>query len=144
MVNMKCHMKCEHRSCRAKDVFYKTDNCLETDNSVLETKIYTAKYNKSNYIPSVSLYSVCFSNSPKYAATVKLVQEETKHPPHKFTAACYPILYPCRMLFGKHKTLQQWLILISSVVEFKSQRNVLENTQCFLLHVATTPREEEM
>lgn len=55
MVNMKCHMKCEHRSCRAKDVFYVTDNCLETDNSVLETKIYTAKYNKSNYIPSVSL-----------------------------------------------------------------------------------------
>lgn len=29
-------------------------------------------------------------------------------------------------------------------MEFKSQRNVLENTQCFLLHVATTPREEEM
>lgn len=27
-------------------------------------------------------------------------------------------------------------------MEFKSQRNMLENTQCFLLHVATPPREE--
>ena len=29
-------------------------------------------------------------------------------------------------------------------MEFKSQRNVLENIQCFLLHLATPPREEEM
>lgn len=39
MVNMKCHMKCEQKILQGKRFFYETDNCLETDNSVLERKI---------------------------------------------------------------------------------------------------------
>lgn len=57
-----------------------------------------------------------------------------------FTLAYYPVCF--WMLFGKHRTLWQRLILIPPVVEFKFQINLLENTQCFLLHLGRPTRED--
>lgn len=45
--------------------------------------------------------------------------------------------------FWKAQDFIQCPILVSAVVEIKSQRNVLENIQCFLLHIETPSREEK-